>query len=763
MRREISMGEQSWLFGQVPRCSFLAANVYDLPAVNTWLPATVPGNVRADLWALGLVPDPYVGDNYKAGHWVETVDWWYRCNLPPQWLPDDGRLFVCFSGIDYLSAIFANGRPMARHEGMFSRQVVEITDTAATGTDLAVRLWGSDALPARRLSLPQQLWQKFATRFYRSWVGVYADRTATLKTQMSFGWDFAPPVRTMGIWDDVTLIVTGTLFITDLAIAIDGNVVSDNRAGPVLLTVTLHLDNRVSQPLSMNITLTPANFEGDSLGPFSFTLQPSTGNSTVRLSVVLPEVMLWQPWEWGLPHLYNLSVIAIDRHGEVVDSVIRRTGFRTVTRKGGRFEINGRPLFLRGVNWVPVDIFPGRVRTADYRQLLTMARESGVNMLRVWGGGLREKRPFYDLCDELGLVVWQEFPFACEFLGTFPQDSHYLSFVANECGEIVRQLQPSPSVIAWCGGNEFSRQRNQRLLSTLKKVVDRYDDQRPFIPVSPGVMDGGDAHNWQVWHGNEPFHVYQGETAQMLSEFGLQALSHSDTLSATMANPPDPSGWPARFGNPQKISRYAALFDDQTLDGVTSLSSQSEMKVPVRQSQLAQAVALQTAIEHMRRRRNTAAGVCLWQFNEPWPAISWAIVDYYRRPKLAFHQLATWYAPILVSLQFRVGRCWQAGHRFKAVVWLINDTPLFLQGCEVAITIDGEPLYRHTVTLPPEHAYRLCTIRHRLITAPQWAVAEITHPRYGVVRNRYPLGWADITFPDYRQRLRRLVAGLVLR
>jgi beta-mannosidase len=412
------------------------------------------------------------------------------------------------------------------------------------------------------------------------------------------------------------------------------------------------------------------------------------------------------------------------------------------------------------VNWVPADIFPGRVRHDDYRRLLTLARDSGVNMLRVWGGGLREKRSFYDLCDELGLLVWQEFPFACEFLGTFPQDHSYLSFVSDECGDIVRQVQPHPSLLAWCGGNEFSRRRNRLLLSTLNRVVKEYDDKRPFIPVSPSVPDGGDAHNWHVWHGESSFNAYQRETARMLSEFGVQALPDARTLSTCLPAPADPSTWPGHYGDPEKIMRYSVLFKEQVNDDLLSTVGG---EVLIQQSQLAQAVALQTAIEHMRRQRDSAGGVCLWQFNEPWPAISWAIVDYYGRPKLALRRLAIWYALVLVSLQFEVGRLWQAGDSFSATVWLVNDTALALPGCQIEVNIDGQVIYRQVVDSSPDKVCRVGVIDYKLNDPPRWVEATVTHQQQLLASNQYPLRWADTTLPDHRQRLRRWIAGQVLR
>jgi beta-mannosidase len=442
-------------------------------------------------------------------------------------------------------------------------------------------------------------------------------------------------------------------------------------------------------------------------------------------------------------------------NGEPLDEVTIRTGIRAIDLHDWQFSLNGQREFMRGLNWVPADSFPGRLNHERYAHLLDLACRSGANLLRVWGGGLREKKAFYDLCDELGLLIWQEFPFACMFLGSYPTDPAYLALVEAECSAIVRQLRHHPSVVAWCGGNEISQSRNQPLLTRLAALVERHDGTRPFIPVSPSFAHGGDAHNWAVWHGYQPIRAYQSETARFLSEFGLQALPHLETLQAAL---PDPdTGWQTHHADLDKLTRYTSLFNPPKQSVINNLP------FTIHNSQLAQSTALQTAIEHMRRRKGEAGGVCIWQYNEPWPAISWAIVDYFGRPKLAYQRLADWYNLILVSLKFPLGRRWQAGETFRAEIWAINDRPQSFSECELQIRLDGLLIHTQRLSLPADSSQQVGRLAHRL-TVPPGQISLSLHQGADILaRNSYELNWADESNGPVIARLRRWVAGWVLR
>jgi beta-mannosidase len=534
------------------------------------------------------------------------------------------------------------------------------------------------------------------------------------------------------------------------------------------------VDNDEPRPVDVEIRLIPANFLGQTLGPLNFALDLPAGAGTQQVEFELPDVALWQPCDRGQAHLYNVQIKINTPGGPTLAETVVRTGVRHIKLEQWQFTVNGQPEFIRGLNWVPADSFPGRVPPEKYRQLLTQAKDRGTNLLRVWGGGLREKKVFYDLCDELGLLVWQEFPFSCMFMGTFPRDNAYLNKVEAECSAIVRQLCHHPSVAVWCGGNEFSQKRNRPLVQTLAKVVKQYDSIRPFIPVSPSFDQGHDQHNWDVWHGDEPIGVYGQETAQFLSEFGLQALPHAGTLQAAL---PDPTqGWETHNADLPKLRRYnlpfvmAQLSDPQSFrikffdfGKPPAIGSAKFLETNTIASQRAQAAALQTAIEHMRRRKGEAGGVCLWQFNEPWPAISWAIVDYFGRPKLAYHQLANWYNPILISLKFPVGHRWSKGEILRLEIWGINDSLESWTGCELQIKLDGEPIHRQTVNLPANSIQAVNVISPRLAGPVESLSLTLHHADQLLARNSYDLAWHDEIEGSLSRRMQRRIADWILR
>jgi beta-mannosidase len=633
---------------------------------------------------------------------------------------------------------------------MFSPQVYDVTDLLTGENRLAVRLVGSRWLPRDRSSPWEKLLNHVESRA-SSLSRRFPHRRDVLKCQMSFGWDFAPSLRTMGIWDDVYVVVSGDAFIRDAAAQ------QQWMGDAVALAVIIEVDAHQGRTVRLRCTLAGATFESE---PQSVerVVELTTGISRHCVELAVSQPRLWWPWDHGRPDLYRLTT-EVWEDDRLLDAHVRTVGLRHLSLEGWTFHVNGRPVYARGANWVPADILPGRVTEARYCALLNLARQANMNMLRVWGGGLREKRAFYDLCDGLGVLVWQEFPFACSFLTRFPRSPDYLRLVEAETRAIVRELRNHPSLVVWCGGNEFSPDRNAPLIATLRRVVSAEDPTRPFLPASPA---NGDGHNWRVWHDYEPPSTYRQDPALFASEFGLQSPPDVETLRRFL--PPEdlwPPGraWTLHGADLPKLERYARPF----LQG-----RESSLGPFVEASQRAQAHGLQLAIEHYRRRKARGnGGVLLWQLNEPWPAISWALIDYYQVPKPAFDVVRRVLNPLLVSVDFAPKR-FQAGDQFRATVWLINDRAVALRGCRLKVTLrdqDGQQAYDlvQVVDVPACSAAIVDRVCWPLPDGGDWRLeCCLSQGSQLLSENEYDLAIHDGYQPALGQRLRAWLSGLVV-
>jgi beta-mannosidase len=798
-RRILDLSPLPWRFGRVERQPFGAQPVDDRASVTEWLPARVPGDVRADLIAAGRIPPVETPEGIAAGVWVDDYDWWYRVDLPGGLAADEVTILEA-DGIDYYSAIWLDGQRLAAHAGMFSRQSLVLSPTlnAPGAHELAIRVWGQGALP----KAPNPPWRR-AFRWLLGRVSpgteYFPDRMATPKAQFSFGWDFAPRLLSAGIWDEIRLIVTRGVYIEDLWVQAEPMLGRGGaeawRSGGAWETAPARLDARLrvsrwqAGALRAEITVAPEGFSAP-LKRTTFDLDLNLSLS-LNLTLDLPSARLWWPWDQGEPNLYRVTVRLLDDAG-VVDEAAQVVGVRSVARAafsdGGKWRwlINGRAVFLRGANWVPADVLPGRVTEVDYARLLGTARDAGINFLRVWGGGVREKRAFWDICDRLGIVVWQEFPLACAFLDHYPRDPAYLDALAAEARGAVRALRNHPSLIAWCGGNEISPRRERLPLETIAGVLAEEDPVRPWIPSSPC---DDDRHHWQVWHGLAPWTDLAELDTPFMSEFGLQALPDAATVAEMF-----PTGAPTSLTDPrwaerkaqiEKLHHYAGLDagpstgsgpGPSTGSGLGLADSQPALVAAIAATQRAQATALQVGIESCRLRRETltgraelredaiateasgassptptpcspclrgelqrCGGVAFWQLNEPWPAVSWSVIDHAGRPKAAYEMLRRAYQPILIAARFPWRR-YTAADIFRAEVWLVNDGPTAWQGCRAEALLDGTVVWMAAdVTMLPASAAPIGDLVVRLDAAPHDLTLSLRCGEMILAANRYDL------------------------
>ena len=767
-RHQIDLSSLPWQLGCAPQQPWRPEQPdgapFDLDQVREWLPASVPGDVHSDLLAAGRIADPYLGDGLAACRWVEGVDWWYRARLPLDLRPGQ-RALLEFDGIDYLSAVFVDGRELARHEGMFARQVLELPpELASQGeVELAVRIWGSDALPRYTQRLWERLWGAAAGLAQGSFQP-FDDRLATLKTPMHFGWDFAPRLRAMGIWDEARLIVCGGVYIRELHVQAEplgtapAGLALPADPGPADVRLRLAVDSDAQRAVLAQVSIQPAPASDGADWRFEFPLHLPAGRSEHDLTFELPAARLWQPWERGEPWLYRLDV-ALDEPA-LLDAITSRFGVRRVeihkTDQGHpwRMVVNGAPLFLRGVNWTPLDALAGRAREERYAALLGQARAVGVNWVRVWGGGGRQRRAFYDQCDELGLLVWQEFPVACVFLDHLPRRPAYRALLRQEASGIVQALRNHPSVFLWCGGNEWSPSRNRRAATVLAEAVAAEDGSRPFIPASPGP---GDAHHWLVWHGKAPLSAYRSEQASLASEFGLQAAPDVASLRQFLGGGelwPAGAGWQRHNAELAKLQRYARWFEDP--------DEPDPLGRFVLASQRAQAAGLQVLIEHVRRRKGATGGLAVWQWNEPWPSLCWSVIDYFGRPKLALETLQRVMQPLLVSLDYPLA-AYRPGDLLDGMLWLVNDGLEALDGCWLRVSLDDKALLDLPCHAPANGARPSGRLALRLPAEFAQLRLELRQGNSLLAHNVYDLRFHDASPGSPGQAVRRRIVDLILR
>lgn len=701
-----SLNDARWFVGAVrptaSRGSGLTTD--DFRHVEGWIPAEVPGDVRLDLLRIGKIPDPFLGRNVLASAWVDEYDWWYRreVELPPG---PERRAWLIFEGIDYQSAVLWDGLELGRHTGMFSRQVYAVPPekTGAGMHVLAVRVAGGKQLPRLKLSTAERLWARAGRRLlpHAPHTGEFPERYATLKTQMSFGWDFAPPLLTCGIWDEASLVQTRGLFLRDVW----AQGVPDGR-----VHVRVELEGEVRGQVRLALRVRGRNWVDQGQ---MFEFGATTGQNS--FAIQLQEPRTWNPWDRGEPNLYALRAQVRD-DDVLVDEVRMTLGLRTIDlapNPGARaddapwtFIVNGVPEFIRGANWVPADAIPARVGHEEYSTLLGAARAANVNLLRVWGGGLREKAAFYDRCDELGLLVWQEFPFAGAGLDYFPRGGHHRALVKQETRGIVRALRNHPSVVLWCGGNEFIPRVNRHVTRVVREIVAQEDGTRPFKPASPSP---GESHNWRVWHGSANTRDYRKDASLFFGEFGLQAAAALETLARFL---PEEELWPPGeawvFHNAEldKLWRYARGVNPniQTLDEFVQASQEAQLR------------GLQVAIEHARRNKPRVAGCAFWQFDEPWYSICWSVIDWTGRPKRAYAKLRELYNPVLVALEYEL-KPRRPGDALTGNLWLINDTLGAVNG-ELTARHNGVTVFQSDVSVGQDRSRTVGEITVRLADGP---------------------------------------------
>ncbi|AEC02114.1 beta-mannosidase [Parasphaerochaeta coccoides] len=620
---------------------------------TTTIPCKIPGDIHTALLERQLIPNPYYDTFELDTLWVGKTDWKLARKFPVT--ADQLQGSVALLNLimaDTFIEIRLNGTRAGICHNQFRHWSFDITRLLKVGENLVELIFTSAEKVAVRKAQKTEYMHP-----YSEYPTSSKNRNMIRKAQCHGGWDWGPNILALGIYDNISIdfMPTGRIEAVTTQLRPQKENTWDVEVSIVYravrkaqVTVAAHLkDGEASQ---------------------SLTVKP--GIQTLRLNFQCQNVERWWPAGHGSPILYPLIVNVGDQ------SVEKRIGFRTVEiirkkdKSGGSamtFRVNGKDIFAKGVNWIPLDALPSRLSRERYAQLLQDCVSANMNMIRLWGGGMYEKDVFYDLCDEKGLLIWHDFMFAC---ATYPSDPEFLADVEEEIRYQVTRLHDHPSIALWCGSNENlgaitwyeeSRKNRDRYVvdydrlteGVIGRLVRELDPDRPWWPTSPSAGPGdwsdnwhadskGDMHYWTVWHEGKSFDAYYDIRPRFVSEFGYQSFPSLSTVKTyaaegqrNLTSPVMEHHQKNERGNAIILENFARYFRFPT-------SFENQLYL----SQAQQALAIRTAVEYWRSLMPWCMGALYWQLNDNWPVASWSSIEYSGKWKLLHYAAARFFAPI---------------------------------------------------------------------------------------------------------------------
>ena len=627
-----------------------------------WLPAMVPGCVHLDLLNNNNITDPFYGNNENDLQWISERDWVYKLDfIPDPMLLKKQKIILLFNGLDTYANVFLNGKKIIESYNMFRRWKKDIKGILLDGTNELLVQFESPIkkilpnLETLEYDLPADNDQIKKTSPY------------TRKAPYHYGWDWGPSFATSGIWKSVSLVGVGdweieTSHITQLNCSED--------------TAELMLEMDISSVVGVDCDIVINNKKHNIL--ISESHQLKIGNNKIYQKFKIDSPRLWWPNGHGEPYLYEFDIEV--NSGSCSEKFFKRIGLRDVevlTEKDGSgvgftFQINRKKIFAKGANWIPADSFVTRIKEKDYRKLLQSSIDANMNMLRVWGGGIYESDQFYDLCDEMGILVWQDFMFACSM---YPGDLAFIDNVEQEAKYQIGRLKEHPCIAIWCGNNEitwawhkwgwkeklpekiYEKDYKNLFHKLLPSICSELDPNRLYWPSSPGDgesfpengprSESGDSHFWGVWHEGENFSVYDQNIGRFMSEFGMQSFpnpvtidSFTDEKNRELYSDVIQAHQKASLGN-ANVEKYVNMYykPPKDFDSFATVS------------QIMAAEAIRIAVESYRVAMPYCMGSLYWQLNDCWPGVSWSSLDYFGGWKAIHYAAVDFYAPVLLSIK----------------------------------------------------------------------------------------------------------------
>lgn len=647
---------------------------WEFRAVNDshWLPAIVPGSVHTDLMNNGIIKDPFYRLNELDVQWIDKKNWEYKTNFEiPESVLNRDVIELDFKGLDTYADVFLNGNNILNANNMFINWKVDCKPLLKNGTNTLTIVFKSPIEVGLQKKEALGFWLPGAENDQSQRGGVGDNKTCVFsrKAQYHFGWDWGPRLVSMGIWQPIIIRAWNIADFTDMNIIQKS--LSNDKAE---LLVNADIYSVVATTVNIDIQL-----DNRIVAAKSIELNKGTNNVSIPIDILYPE--LWWTNTLGNQKLYNIQ-LQIKNNFNIISSINKNIGLRTLKLiqtpdsigSSFYFELNGRPIFAKGANYIPQDVFLNRITNSDYEKTILSAAEANMNMLRVWGGGIYEKDIFYDLCDKYGILVWQDFMFACAM---YPGNDDFLHNVEKEAIQNVKRLRNHPCLALWCGDNEMLIAWNrwgwqQQSLdiqdstyidtiwhaydtvfhNILPGIVEKYDQKTSYWASSPSAGIGqlengksGDMHYWGVWWAKEPFQKYNEVIPRFMSEYGFQSFPDFNSVK--------------KYTNTKDHDIYSDVMKSHQRSSIGNITIEEYMKRDYRDpknfemflyvNHVLQAEGIKTAIEAHRRNMPLCMGSLYWQLNDCWPVASWSGIDYYGNWKALHYYVKKAFNNVLVS------------------------------------------------------------------------------------------------------------------
>jgi beta-mannosidase len=649
--------------------------VPDATTSAEWHPAKVPGDVHLDLLDNKLIPDPFYRDNEAKLQWIENADWEYRTTLQmsPETLSHQ-HVEVVFEGLDSAADIYVNDRLAMHADNAFREWRIDAKTQLKPGAN-QLRIVFPSPIKAAATVAAKDPWRA-RTRT--------DEKTYIRKPAYEYGWDWGPRFVTSGIWRPAHLETWDAARIDNVYIRqLD---ISSKQA-----RINVETDVIASQDGPAKLGIGYGHSGKEKSASQNVFLRAGVNHLTLPIEIDNPD--LWYPAGYGAQPIYQFHVQIGQGHG-VADEATAKAGLRSLVLRrevdqwGRSFEfiVNGIPVYGKGADVIPFDSFPSRVTTAQYRSILESARDANMNMIRHWGGGYYETQEFYDICDELGIMVWQDFMFGNDWQ---PGTYDFKVQVEKEVRYQIERLRNHPSIVLWSGNNEtelafhwsgrdqLSQDVRLRMwedyLTVFSGIIARsvaeLNPETPYWPSSPSSdyedttpeYQSGDMHEWNVWHGRVDFSEYETHFPRFMTEYGFQSFPEMRTIEA-FTQPEDRTSifTPVMLVH-QKNNEGNSIIHDYML---RYYGEPKDFASFLYASQVLQAEGIKIGAEHLRRIRPRNMGGIYWQLNDCWPVASWASLDYHGRWKALQYYAKRFYAPLLVSPHLEEG---------KLAVYVVSD------------------------------------------------------------------------------------------